>query len=572
MSPEDLEQQAMEQIVNQVLLQQQLQALDIKVGKQEVDQRILDTGYDYYKSLAEQGYAEEYREQIKQSLELARLRQLIENLAFVTDAEVRDTYKERNEKVKIKFVAFKNSEYHGAAEVSDDEAMAHFNKDPEAYRVSDQISIEYIKVDPASFEQNVDEQAYLDYYEENKLTEFSAPEGEIWARHILFKLEEDADETTTQDALKRAEEVAALAKAPGADFAALASEHSEGPTKTKGGDLGFFAKERMVPEFSDAAFALEEGQVSDPVKSPFGYHIIKREPKTKPYDLAKPDIQTKLQELTRDEAASAARDVARDLLYDSQAYGFEEAAKREQYKALNIEVKTTPFFSKEDSNVENLGYRWDHEPVINAAFDLRKDGVSDVVEAKTRDQVRGYFIVRVIDRMPSHIPEFDDVKDDIVSERKREKSGQLAYEAAKALADKRAASEALDSLVTKFESVEGSLKTEAKVEESDFFAYASHGYVSKLGSSPEIMAMAFGMQAGEVRGPVRVGSLGSYLVEFSERQEADLASFETNQEEWLGLYKELLTQKKSREYQAWLDSVKAHSRIERIEPETMASR
>ncbi len=91
------------------------------------------------------------------------------------------------------------------------------------------------------------------------------PETEIHARHILVPTDEDA-----KAALKRVK--------AGEDFAKVAKEVSKDPG-SEGGDLGWFTKDRMVPEFADAAFKLDEGQISEPVKSPFGWHIIKIEGK-----------------------------------------------------------------------------------------------------------------------------------------------------------------------------------------------------------------------------------------------------------------------------------------------------
>ena len=91
------------------------------------------------------------------------------------------------------------------------------------------------------------------------------PETEIHARHILVPTEAEA-----QAALKRVK--------AGEDFAKVAKEVSKDPG-SEGGDLGWFTKDRMVPEFADAAFKLEPGQISEPVKSPFGWHIIQVEEK-----------------------------------------------------------------------------------------------------------------------------------------------------------------------------------------------------------------------------------------------------------------------------------------------------
>ncbi|EJW10982.1 Foldase protein PrsA [Rhodovulum sp. PH10] len=106
-------------------------------------------------------------------------------------------------------------------------------------------------------------------------------EQEVHARHILFRVPDAGD----AEAAKKAEEAAKAALArikKGEDFAKVAKELTDDPPgKQDGGDLGWFTKEQMVPPFSEAAFKLEEGQVSEPVKTSFGWHIIKVEGKRK---------------------------------------------------------------------------------------------------------------------------------------------------------------------------------------------------------------------------------------------------------------------------------------------------
>jgi peptidyl-prolyl cis-trans isomerase C len=110
------------------------------------------------------------------------------------------------------------------------------------------------------------------------------PEEEVHARHILVETEEEAK--SVQEELKK-----------GADFAELAKSKSKDPgAAAEGGDLGFFSKDQMVPEFAEAAFKLQKGQTSDPVKSPFGWHIIRVEEKRmRPlpdYEQVKPQLET----------------------------------------------------------------------------------------------------------------------------------------------------------------------------------------------------------------------------------------------------------------------------------------
>ncbi len=144
-------------------------------------------------------------------------------------------------------------------------------------------------------------------------------EEEVHARHILVQTEDEAK------AIK-----AELDK--GGDFAKLAKEKSKDPGASDGGDLGFFTKEQMVPEFSKVAFSLEPGKISDPVKTQFGWHIIKVEEKRnrKPPDFAqvKPQIEQYVTRKAQSEFVAKLRETAKVERMDKPA----EAAKTEAPK------------------------------------------------------------------------------------------------------------------------------------------------------------------------------------------------------------------------------------------------
>jgi peptidyl-prolyl cis-trans isomerase C len=106
--------------------------------------------------------------------------------------------------------------------------------------------------------------------------QFSKP-AQVHARHILIKSEADASADADAAAKKTITELHKKVTTGKADFAAVAQESSQCPSAAQGGDLGFFAKPQMVPPFADAAFAMKPGEISAPVKTQFGYHIIKVE-------------------------------------------------------------------------------------------------------------------------------------------------------------------------------------------------------------------------------------------------------------------------------------------------------
>lgn len=149
----------------------------------------------------------------------------------------------------------------------------------------------------------VTEKQRKDFYEQNK-GRYDNPE-QVRASHILIRVKPDATPEEKAAARAKADDLAKKAKQKGADFAVLAAEHGEDPTKDRGGDLGFFGRGRMVKPFEDAVFAMKDGQVSDVVETSFGYHIIKRTgykaASSKSYAELKEQIDRSVRSRTRNE-------------------------------------------------------------------------------------------------------------------------------------------------------------------------------------------------------------------------------------------------------------------------------
>lgn len=139
--------------------------------------------------------------------------------------------------------------------------------------------------------------------------------AQVRARHILFKADEKAKDEEVAAAKAKAEAVMKEAKAKPDTFPELAKKHSEGPSASSGGDLGFFAKERMVPPFSEAAFAMKPGEISDPVRTRFGFHVIKveerKEAKEVKYEEVREQLRSQVQRKEREQLLVAHLDKLR---------------------------------------------------------------------------------------------------------------------------------------------------------------------------------------------------------------------------------------------------------------------
>ncbi|AEH44900.1 PpiC-type peptidyl-prolyl cis-trans isomerase [Thermodesulfatator indicus DSM 15286] len=175
---------------------------------------------------------------------------------------------------------------------------AGLEKDPEVKRQIEEATKQilaqaYLEKKVLAKVKQVSDKELKSYYEKNK-AKFQEPE-EVRARHILIQVPQNASKEEVKKAYEKAQKIRErLLK--GEDFAKLAKEYSDDPgTKDKGGELGFFSRGQMIKEFEDAAFSLKPGEISKPIRTPFGFHIIqveeKKVPKEKPFEEVKAKVK-----------------------------------------------------------------------------------------------------------------------------------------------------------------------------------------------------------------------------------------------------------------------------------------
>jgi len=177
----------------------------------------------------------------------------------------------------------------GEANLENALGQAGMSTDEFRERIKLWLTIKKLKEKVTSEVSAITEEEARKFYEENKQM-FTKPET-VHAYHILLKLDENASGEEEQKIREKIQKIYNEAVQKGADFQELARKYSEGPSAARGGDLGTFGRGRMVPEFEKAAFSLKEGEISKPVRTKFGYHIIKvtekQEAKTPEFDEVK---------------------------------------------------------------------------------------------------------------------------------------------------------------------------------------------------------------------------------------------------------------------------------------------
>jgi peptidyl-prolyl cis-trans isomerase D len=310
--------------------------------------------------------------------------------AFVTPREVERRYVLNEQEREVNYALIPAGEFTSSVTVTDEQIQKHYEENKDDYLLPEAVDLQYVELTRAQAESNitVDEKELRDYYESVK-ERFTSPERRR-ARHILITTEDGVDDA---QAGKTAEELADKAKA-GADFAQLAREHSKDPgSAQQGGDLGWAQRGMFVGPFEDALFSMTPGEIRGPVKTQFGYHVIKLdevEPgSVRTFEQARAEVE---EEYRRERAQTIFQDQA-DKLED---LAFSTLTELESVAAkMNLPLKTIQGFTREGGG--ELGQ---YRDVIEAAFseEVLQQGQNSPLIALGEDRA---VVLRVTNHKPA---------------------------------------------------------------------------------------------------------------------------------------------------------------------------
>jgi len=546
-----IDQRIVQQLIEEEVSLAEAKRLGITASDEEVRQRILGIpafqengqfiGMERYRQMLQMQNPpmreSDFEEQVRKSITIEKLQAAVTNWISISDAEVAEAFRKRNEKVKLAVVTFPADEFRETVQVSDQEVAAWFEERKDEYRVPEKRKVKYALLDVQAMRDRitVTPQDIQRYYEDNA-QQFSSPE-QVRASHILLKTEGKNE----ADVKKQADDLAARAKA-GADFAALAKQHSEDESNnTTGGDLDFFGRGQMVPEFDQVAFALKPGEVSDAFKTSFGYHVVKLTEKRPASSRPLAEVQTQIEDQIKwqraqDEAQRTADDLAGQLKTPAD---LDSVAN-----ARGLVVSESGFFSR-DEPIAGLGLA---PAAAEQAFTLDEGAVSQAIRTP-----QGFAFLTVTGKQDAYVPKLEEVqarvRDDLLKKKAVDAAQQKATELAASLKS-------------------GNFEAAAKaagldVKTTDLIARGAP--VADAGVSPAIDAAAFSLPAGAVSDPITTDT-GAVVVKVLERQDPSAEEIAAGRQQ---AKDELMNERRGRFFSAYMG--KARERMDvRIYTEVLA--
>ena len=537
----NLKQQAMNRIVDQKLMAMEAARLGITVSNSELRSSLesisafQDNGVfsmDRYKQVlaANRLTPQSFEASQAASLEQQKLRDLVLSSIAVTDLEAEKWYKYQNTEVSIRYLELDPGSF-THIEPSVEAVKTFYEENKDNYKTEEKLVAEYIRFSPEDYVDGADlkDSELRRHYEEN-VESYKVPE-KVEASHILIKTEQGSDDQSIEKARKKAMEVYEKASA-GEDFAELARQYSEGPSAEDGGYLGKFAKDAMVKPFAEKAFSMKPGEISKPVQTQFGWHVIKVSDRLEASVQSFEEVKDKIRD-------RIVQDKVKDLAYYDAGDAFDaviEGDNLEQAAVLtDRKVRTAGPFTRTGNGVEMPGA----SKFASEAFSCVMDEISDVKQIGDT-----YYLIKPVKRIKPEIKPFESVQ--------QEARADLTFKLRKAAAEKQA-EKILDSLKQGDSMKAAAEKGQLEMKTTDLFK--RDGKIDGIGESAKISDAAFKLAKDQKVYPkvLKSGDL-FYVIELMQKKVPETAIKDPKLEE---IKDRILSKKQQQAYADWLERLKS---------------
>ncbi len=516
----NLPQQVLDSLVDRKLLLQEAEKLGLSATSEEVRKRILEipvlnpdgqfVGEELYVRYvtASLGYssASAFEAEIAEELTLGKLESALTNALVISPATAEAAYRQRNESAEIQYILYRADRGAANVSVTPAEIEAFYRENSNRYSHPDQRQVKYLLADMAAIRAQVRlSEAELRAEYERRKESFKGTESAN-AQHILISAE-----TPEQDAAAKARIDSLHAELEaGADFAGLARTNSADPgSAARGGDLGWFDRGDMVPEFEQLAFSLPVGQLSDPFKTQYGYHIMKvnerRAAGYRSFEQVREDLERTLTEQRAGDQARNRIAQVRVLLEQSRA------TTDEQVRALagnGVTFNDTGWFGR-NTQITGIG---SSEPLASWAFSADQGAVGSIIDTQ-----RGPIVPWLAGQRPAGVAQLAEVRAQVESDVRLSKGRQAAQQGlAAAMAG------------GTFEQVASALGIDP-VDASVSRQAAIAGMTGNVGA---LVDAALTSSVGETKGPVEVDQ-GAVAFRVLARTEFDPAKFAAEKDSFI---------------------------------------
>ncbi|MGR9046340.1 MAG: SurA N-terminal domain-containing protein [Gammaproteobacteria bacterium] len=437
-----LKQQALQKLIRDEVLLQYVQSEDLVITDKTardfvktLDYFQVDGQFDkkqYQALLSSQGMTStEFVGRIKNALMMEQFQHSIVDSSFATTYDVESFFKIQNQQRDVEYLTVAVRELD--EQPSDEEINAYYQQNLNDYQTPEQVSIEYIDLalDDLAKDVEASEEQLKAYYQEQKEQYTTKERRKI--SHILFAVN---DKTSDTEALEKAKQAAERLKTE--EFATVAEAMSDDKLTAKtGGDLGLFEVGVMEKDFEEAASALNLNEVSKPVRSAFGYHLIKVTElipgETKPFEAVKDEVKKAYQKAEAENTFYELGEMLTELSYEHSD------SLAEVSDSVGIKIKTTDLFSREQG--EGIA---SEQKIRNAAFseEVLNGNNSEPVELGDNRLV----VLRKLNYQPAATRELSEVKQQVIAALKLEKARHQAEERSAELKKRLQAGESIKAL------------------------------------------------------------------------------------------------------------------------------
>ena len=521
-------QRTISQLIGEYAILAEAQKLNIQTTPQEIARHISTypvfqnngqfVGVTQYERILQANHltVQEFEANTRRELLRRKLMSVLTDGILITPDEVLQEFANRNQQVKVRYISI-DTENMVPDRIGQEELREFFEERREAYRKLEQRKIKFVRVpiDPERVEVTEDQI-------QSRLADVTDT-LQVRARHILVRVPDEAQEAVLE---KKARRILKEARS-GKDFGQLARQYSEDTASSQaGGDLGFFGRGKMVPEFEEVAFSLQPGQISDLVRSPFGFHIIQVvEAPHLDANQRRPIAEFQLrQELASQQAKEVANQISRQL---KSGTSLEEAAQ-----SHDLAVRESDYFGLADP-IPGLYVRSDFNQRV---FNLTKGQTTDPYSATGT-----YLVAELLDIRPLEMARFEDVLDRIREDYRSGKGHELAREKA-----------------FQFSRISRQEDRFEELSKEEGLPLTTTGFFKKgatiddtLKFSPLVHDRAFTMDIGEISPPVQVAR--KYVVfQVVQKSQLDERKLEAEKAK---LGEELGQQKRDAFFQSYIQNV-----------------